>query len=265
MSYDEKPKRSQREGSTKGEVMKIISILAVGGLIAFAVLSGLRSAGIDLLNFINPFEPLTVQVNSAPSVIRGIKPLGELTTYEAQFAKANIKVGLRWGLANVCNVGASHAVQGAVRSAIDLSKITEQDITYDEAAKRLTIRLPQAHISDCSLDPVSMVQYESGGATFACPMDYDELRRVASYIALNEFRDDAIEGGLLERSQDQAELLLENFLDTLVNTAANAEEEIIVDVVFKQGGPVVIAKSCQPEPPAGWSYNADENLWAKQE
>lgn len=206
-----------------------------------------------------------MQVSSAPSVIRGIKPLSELTTYEAQFAKANIKVGLRWGLANVCNVGALHAVQGSVRAAVDLSKITEQDITYDEASKRLTIRVPQAHIADCSLDPVSMVQYQAYGATFACPMEYDELRRVASYIALNDFREDAIKGGLLEQSQDQAELLLENFLDTLVNTATNDEEKIIVDVVFKEArGVIVVGGSCQPEPPAGWSYNAQEDLWLRQ-
>jgi hypothetical protein len=233
-------------------------LVAVVVVFAFAILSE-PVAG--LVSSINPFKPASGQAFSSATVIRGIMPLGELTTYEAQFAKAGVAVHMRWGLGNICRVGASYAIQGTVRSAVDLAQIQDTDVTFDSASRTVSISLPPAKLSDCTLDPQSVVQYNAYGATAACPMDYDELRRVASYVAVHVFRDDAINGGLVERAETQAKLLLENFIESLVRNVTDLND-IRVNITFKEAEETDVAPSCVPAVPGGWWYN--RGYWYKR-
>ena len=203
----------------------------------------------------NIFQPAG-HVSSSATVLSNIRPLGRLMTYEAQFAKANINVSTRWGIGGICGVGAKHAAHGAVSAGFDLMRISEDDIQFDQNAGLITLMLPMPSITNCAVNEI--VQYDAGGSSPLCSQSYDELRQVAQFSAIVSFVRDAREGGLIERSQAQAEILLESFLQNLISHASNGSS-IRVDVRFKENSPITYAPSCSPQPPPGWVYNAETN------
>jgi hypothetical protein len=232
--------------------------IIVAGIIALALIASVL-IGINALP--NLIQPAQGREFSTQTVVNSIRPLGQLTTYEAQFAKAGVGISLRWGVAGACNVGAKHAVQGTVRAAIDLTRISEDDITYDTETKTLTLNLPAPTVAACSVDEI--IQYDSYGATVFCSINYDELRQVAQYTSINNFRGEAQSGGLLDRAQSQAKFLLEGFLQTLISNLPNQEGVKIV-IRFAPATQVTYDRTCQPNPPIGWRYDAANNAWHRE-
>jgi hypothetical protein len=235
---------------------RLIPIVIVFVLICLAFTAGAMNS----LVLPSLIQPAQGRAFSTQTVINSVRPLGQLTTYEAQFAKAGVSVSLRWGVAGTCYVGAKHAVQGTVRAAIDLTKLSEQDITYDQSAKRLILSLPSPTVAACSVDEI--IQYDTFGATPLCNVSYDELRQVAQYIAINNFRDEAQRSGLLERAQSQAKALVESFLQTLLSNLPD-QADASVTVQFIPADQVTYDRTCQPSLPLGWTYDAERNIWQR--
>lgn len=200
--------------------------------------------------------PPIANVFSNQTIVQSIRPLGQLTSIRVQMAKADILVNLRYGAVNVCNVWANHVAQGTVEAGIDLSRIRPEDILFDSEDDLYRVMLPSAQITSCSLDPVATQQYTSGGMTPLCPANTDEMRRLASYNALIEFRDDAIENGILEQAEMQASIVLSHFIRALTGREA--------EIAFKPREGLVFPQSCMPEPPSPWIFNEQENRWIRR-
>ncbi|MBO9309021.1 MAG: DUF4230 domain-containing protein [Chloroflexi bacterium] len=234
----------------------VIAIVIVLISVCFAFAAG----AMNTLVLPSLIQPARGQAFSTQTVINSVRPLGQLTTYEAQFAKAGVSVSLRWGIAGTCYVGAKHAVQGTVRAAIDLTKLSERDIVYDQSAKRLILSLPSPTVVACSVDEI--IQYDAFGATPLCNVSYDELRQVAQYIAINNFRDEAQRSGLLERAQSQAKVLIESFLHTLLSNLPD-QAGVSVTAQFVPADQVTYDRACHPSLPLGWTYDAERNIWQR--
>jgi len=236
--------------------------LALLGSVLFCgnTFSGIGSSFANILNgiagiFNFTLFPSETTVTSTPAVVKSIKPLGQLVTVNAQFAIANIEVSTRYGVANVCYIGALHVAQGNVEAGIDLIGFNEEDVTFDAQNDQYTIRIPKPNLTGCYLDPIATSAYHNWGATVACPANWDEMRRIASYEAINKFRDSAIEGGLLDRAQEQADLVISNFVSSLTGKAVKIE--------FVEPEGVNYPASCMPTPPDPWIYNEDEKRWER--
>ena len=264
---------SERRGGC-GFVAGALGCLAVlAAMIIVPVLAGVAPV-IAIINVIGSIlsggsvGPASAQTITSQTILTGIQPLGQLVTIGAQFAKADIVVGVREGRLNVCGHSASYVAQGSVQAGVDLLRIGPEDISYDAVADRYTLRLPAPQITSCSLD---MIDQYTQTAT-ACNPDYDALRQIAGYTALTEFATDAVEGGLLERARREAQITLSSFIRALtgsdvVITFADqqppAQAESMAEATAEaQAGPPRPA-SCQPRQPPGWTYDPVSGQWSR--
>lgn len=199
-------------------------------------------------------QPPTANVVQSQTIINSIQPMGHLVTNEAQMAKADISVNVRQGRGNICAHSANHVAVASVSAGIDLYAIETDNITYDEESNTYTIVVPRPVITNCAIDKID--QYATNKAAPTCTVNWDDLRQVAQYEALLEFRDDAIEGGLLTNAQRETEIALSSFVGAL--TGAN------VQVVFTDNlSEDDIIAGCQPELPDGWWYVEESDQWGR--
>jgi hypothetical protein len=241
----------------------VFGILVLGTAIVIGALLLTGSAASQALltqitNVLNPNPQASV---SAPQVIlRGIQTPGQLVTVSSQLALADIYVGVEQGVLNACGFGANHVAQGTVEAGIELANVTADDIAYDAATNTYTITLPPPIITSCRVDYIR--QYERTVTT--CPVDWDEARLLANYLTLTEFRYAALEGGLLGQAEDQARLIIGNFVEGVL---AGAQIDATVNVQVAPvpvGAAPALPESCVPNVPAGWSVTAN-GRWVKAE
>ncbi|RMF82062.1 MAG: DUF4230 domain-containing protein [Chloroflexi bacterium] len=197
--------------------------------------------------------PPRATVVSSQTILSGIQPLGQLVNISADVAKSDIFINVQEGVLNVCGHSAHHVAEGTVEAGIDLTLVTEEDITYDAATDTYTLSIPRPNLTSCRVDFIR--QYERSFST--CPtINWDEARILAQYEAINAFRDDALSGGIVDEAETEAILFLENFVEIL--TGSNAE------VVINNRFTPAVGLSCSPEEPPGWTYVPNENVWIKR-
>ncbi len=210
------------------------------GVTSFSALLG----GIGTALGVN--QPSTAAVISTQTIVTGIQPLGQLVSVSTQLAKADVSVGIGQGALNACGFSANHVVQGAVEAGIDLTQIDETDIAFDPLTNRYTVTIPAPALTSCRIDYIR--QYERSFTT--CNVDWDEARLIANYTSLIDFRETAIEGGILSRAENEARVILSNFIRVLTGRE--------VDIVFEaatstsEAGSVSYPPSCAPDVPQGW-------------
>jgi hypothetical protein len=225
-------------------ILPIVVLLLVGAITLNQLLDGAR-------NIMNPPPPVAV-IDTSQTILAGIQPLGQLVSVSAELAKADIFIGVQQGQFNACGFSANHVAQGAVEAGIDLTKVTPNNIEYDETTNTYTILLPAAELTSCRIDFIR--QYER--SLTVCNVDWDEARLLANYQALTEFRDDALESDLLGRAEQEARIAIGDFVTTVTGARVN--------VVFAapDGAPPLPA-SCQPDIPQGWTFDMTTGAWVK--
>ncbi len=236
-----------------GCLLVLAVALAVILLIATAgfenVVNGINST---LDRFMSPAPP-QAHVVTTQTIVQGIQPMGQLVSISSQLAKADIFVGIQQGALNACGFGANHVAQGTIEAGIDLTRVTANDVTYNAASDTYTLTLPSAQLTSCRVDFIR--QYDR--TSTACSVDWDQARLLANYTSLVEFRDDALSGGILDRAQQEARLVLGNFVELL--TGSN------VEITFRTpDGTAALPPSCQPQPPPGWTFNPETGAWVRQ-
>lgn len=234
---------------TVGCAVLIVVVLAASVLLGItsvnSILGGIGSV------FAGAAPPPRATVNSTQTLVQGIQPLGQLVSVSTQLAKADISVGVQAGVLNACGYSTNHVAQGAVEAGIDLTSITTEDIRYDEASNTYVVTVPAPQLTSCRVDYIR--QYDR--STTACNVDWDEARLLASYTSLVDFRDDALEGGILRRAELETRLVLGNFVELV--TGRN------VEIVFETPEQPVLPPSCQPEVPAGWFQDPSTGMWVR--
>ncbi|MBZ0288807.1 MAG: DUF4230 domain-containing protein [Anaerolineae bacterium] len=246
---------------SKGCVWFLIGSLGCLAVLLLALIApvilGISTANNTLNTILNIFQPnsgpQTATITSTQTLLQGIQPLGQLVSVRTELAKADIRIGIQGGALNACGFSADHVAQGAVEGGIDLTGITENSINYDAATNTYTLRLPAPQLTSCNIE--SIRQYSRSFTT--CAVDWDEARVLAEYRALLDFRDDALEGGILNRAQVEAELVIRNFVELLTESR--------VQIIFQQPETVVLPRSCTPDMPEGWQIDAQTGQWIKNQ
>lgn len=219
-------------------VLTLMGVTTVGGL--------LSSIGVSL-----GAVPQQATVISTQTIVQGIQPMGQLVSVSAQLAKADVQVNITQGALNSCGYGANHVVQGTVEAGIDLMQLTDDNLGYDAARETYVLVVPAPQLTSCRVDYIR--QYS--GSFTTCGVNWDEARLLANYMSLTSFRDDAIEGGILDRAEMETRLVLGNFIRMLTGHP--------VEIVFQEAETPVLPPSCQPDVPQGWIYNPTGNVWQK--
>jgi hypothetical protein len=98
---------------------------------------------------------------------------------------------------------------GYVTAGIDLSKLTEDDVEFENGV--ISLRLPTPELQDCFLNEQDsyIVSYNTGIFARNLPNIDIEARR----FAIHKFRDAAPESGILDEAQNQAKVALEEFIN----------------------------------------------------
>jgi len=250
-SLNTPPPRSSNSGcrscllvmSGCGVILIIAAIVLV--LVIPGTLVGLFNGVISQFNASVP--PPVANVISTQTIVTGIQPLGQLVSVSSQLAVADIEVNVSQGALNACAFGANHVVQGAVEAGIDLTQLTEENIRYDSERDMYVITIPPPQLTSCRVDYIR--QYERSFTT--CNVDWDEARLIAQYLTLIQFRDTAVEGGILRRAESETRLVLGNF----IRLVTGSEVEIVfTDSSLSTDEPdSLYPPSCSPDMPAEWS------------
>jgi hypothetical protein len=227
-----------------------VTIILVVVILALPAVVSQVAAGI--VGILNPGPPVA-SVVSTQTIVQGIQPMGQLVSISAQLAKADIFIGVQQGALNACGFGANHVAQGAIEAGINLTQVTAEDVTYNGVTDAYTLTLPPAQLTSCRVDFIR--QYDR--TTTTCAVDWDEARLLANYTSLIEFRDDALEGGILNRAEQEARLVLGNFVRLLTGRD--------VEIGFKPADGATMPPSCQPEVPQGWAFTQETGAWLKQQ
>ncbi|PJF29918.1 MAG: hypothetical protein CUN52_05925 [Phototrophicales bacterium] len=199
--------------------------------------------------------PGSTQIVTSPSIVERIRPLGQLVTTRVELANARIEVSTRYGVANVCYIGALHSAQGSIEAGVNLDGFSSENVTYDEARDMYILRIPQPTVTNCQLDPMQVIKYHDWGDSVVCPADWDEMRLLASYEAINNFRDRAVEEDIIGKAERQADLILSNFVSSITGKSVLIE--------FIPATEMIYPRSCMPEPPSTWRYDEEAKRWVK--
>jgi len=247
-----KPRRSGCLWGIAGSIGCLVIVLIIP--ITLILLGVTSTSGIigSIADLLNVGKPASAAVVSTQTIVQGIQPLGELVSVSVQLAKADVKVSVSTGVLGAGSYSVNHVVQGAVEAGVDLTKIGPDNLGYDAAKDRYTLIVPEPALTSCRIDYIR--QYDWSATLLN--VDWDEARLMANYMALIDFRDDAIKGGILERAEAETQLVLGNFVRAVSGHP--------VDIVFQKPETPVTPASCEPDPPAGWVYFPDRNVWNKQ-
>lgn len=232
-------------------VISLIVIGIIGFTITFALSATVRDSIEKQLSWIRgtstPARP------DPKSIIEQVQLEGELATVKTQLAKAGLEVRTYFGVMDACQIGARYVARATISAGINLDGLSATDVTVQEA-DRITIRLPAPRVLDCILDTTQTQRYDDWGRSPLCQIEIESMDRLANYIALNDFRQAAIEDGILETAKKQSASVIRNMFKFAGITA---------EIEFKD--PVAsesIPKSCKSAPPDNWTLR-DDGTWTR--
>ncbi len=159
---------------------------------------------------------------SIDSLLTSVQDLAQLTSTRFVYdVEVTVARDLPASLAPAFGEEITMQAVGFVNAGVDLDTLTESDITVN--GDTLVINLPAPALLDCFFNESESVVIGERRAIFAnYPQDIQILARQAALI---DFRDSALEDGILDEARLQSTLVVENF----VRAAAGGRfDEVIV-------------------------------------
>lgn len=99
----------------------------------------------------------------AASSLQGLREQNRLSAFAARFVAVVTSEQNRFGL----SAKKTLIMPGLVRYEVDLSKLADKDLRWDEATKTLSITLPPVEISGPEVDMTAIREYDGGGILLA--------------------------------------------------------------------------------------------------
>jgi hypothetical protein len=142
--------------------------LVVAALVAGLVLGALVTGAIRIGNlFGGGPDPETIAAASLASV----REQNRLTPFAARYVAVVTSSQSRFGL----SAQKTLIMPGMVRYEVDLAKLRQQDVRWDEPTKTLSISLPPLEISRPNVDLNELREYGEGGVLMALTSAEDKL------------------------------------------------------------------------------------------
>lgn len=212
----------------------ILLIFFVAFLAAFAFLFFLNSTGI-----VNLFGQPSYR-NTATVVLQSVQQMSVLTTTRYNYSSmVTSEREMPPLLAGLYGERLVLVAVGHVTAGIDLSQLTNEDITLENGI--LTLTLPSPTLQDCFLNESAsyVAQRDTGLFNRAAPNLDTEARR----FAVLQFRDSALEANILAEVTTQAQASLGQFLQAL---PMDDVSQIVIQVAPADPNvPAVLPLTCQ--------------------
>ena len=149
---------------------------------------------------------------SAPAVVLAVRDMARLEATSFHIEKvveASDAQSRLWGFVEAKDTILLVAV-GDVMAGVDLSKLRDDDVTADPAAKSVRIRLPAPDITSATLDDRATDVYSR--STDVLAERSEQLEGEARRRAEEQMRKAAVDGGILDRARASAEGTLRTLL-----------------------------------------------------
>jgi hypothetical protein len=156
-----------------------------------------------------------VDVRSTPGVVTAIRDVAKLEATSFHIEKvveARDGQSRLWGLLQPEDALLLVAV-GDVVAGVDLTKLREGDVSTDESARTLRIRLPAPEVTSSTLDERATHVYSR--STDILAERNEQLEGAARRQAEEQMRKLAIDSGILERARASADRTLRALLRSL--------------------------------------------------
>jgi hypothetical protein len=213
---------------TRKERVYLIAILAVLAAIIGVIIFGLhmRRSAAEAAAAATP-KPTAEQkqgfslVKEQESVVLetvqdGLKAMGELVTEEYSFTEvitySNLKkflgIDLPW-----TETSYIASYDGVIRAGIDFAAVKVTVEPRDDG-EHLTVTLPKAEIQSTEIDPDSFILY-SEKTGLGNPLSASDFNQSLTELE-HDAQKNAIEKGVLDRADEQARLLIERFIQSIL-------------------------------------------------
>lgn len=200
--------------------------------------------------------------SEAPTILEAIKQIETLDTIEYHMAKSNLEVNVEESLLNV-NVGGFRrrfVVEGTIQAGIDLSTFASDHVVFEDAT--YTIVLPAATLVYCDVDSEVYHQNVNFFLTGVSIEEQAIAEQIADNTALITFRNEAIEDGILDKAEAQAQDIFSSLVYAILSKSANGEVPNI-EIEFQQRKENDYPRTCQPEEISGWEYDEGTQRWSR--
>jgi hypothetical protein len=129
--------------------------VAMAVLFAAILIGGLALGALTISRSIRGPDPESI----ASASLQSVREQARLTAFAARFVAAVTSSQERFGL----TAQKTLIMPGMVRYEIDLAKIGDGDLEWDEAYKRLTVTIPAIEVSRPEIQLSELQEYDSGG------------------------------------------------------------------------------------------------------
>jgi hypothetical protein len=213
-------------GGGLGCLVILLAVLFLGIVVAGQSLGGFVGQFGNFFNvdvsFLNLDERATVNVprNIYIPPVERIQALSELTT--TRFNYSQIVTGqtdMPALLAGLYGESLVMVAVGHVEAGIDLSHLTEADVSFDEESATLTIHVPAPVLQDCFLDEGESYIAQRQSGVFAQPSP--ALDTATRRYAITQFRETALEDGILQEAASRTKDVLFDFLSITTEARLN--------------------------------------------
>ena len=124
-------------------------------LLTAVLIGGLVAGALTISRSIKGPDPESI----ASASLQSVREQARLTAFAARFVAAVTSSQERFGL----TAQKTLIMPGMVRYEIDLAKIGDGDLAWDEASKRLTVTIPPIEVSRPEIQLSELQEYDSGG------------------------------------------------------------------------------------------------------
>lgn len=129
--------------------------VAMAVLFTAILIGGLVAGALTISRSIRGPDPESI----ASASLQSVREQARLTAFAARFVAAVTSSQERFGL----TAQKTLIMPGMVRYEIDLAKIDEGDLEWDEAGNRLTVIIPPIEVSRPEIQLSELQEYDSGG------------------------------------------------------------------------------------------------------
>ncbi len=218
----------------------IVITLVISIVIGVAIVRPLVEFIPSLGNFLR-LTP-SAQGGTTRTIVNSIQPLGQLVTISVEVAHANVNVTTS---TPICGYEAHYVSQSVIEAGVDISNIGEDSIEYDKNNNVYMIQAPAPAITSCRNEYFDQYS-KSSSAPAVCFDDFwDDMSIIGRHVSMDRFVKDALESGILRRAENQATIVLGNFISAVTGSLVHIEYEATP-------AEANVPPSCRLDLPPGW-------------
>lgn len=170
-------------------------------LIAGAILGGLLVASLRVVDWFRGPDPETI----AAASLQSVREQARLTPFAARFVAVVTSTQKRFGL----TAEKTLIMPGTVRYELDLARLRQRDLAWDEATRTLAISLPGLEISAPEIDLGEIREYGGGGILTALTDAEKALEASNRQAAQAELKRQALQPVPMRLARDAARRAVE--------------------------------------------------------